>query len=441
MKAWLDRFFQIEQSGSTFRREWIGGLTTFAAMAYILAVNPLILADAGMPRDALITVTALAAAFGCFLMAGIAKYPIALAPGMGTNAYFAYVICIGMQVPWQAALGITLWNGVIFLILSVTGLREKLAAALPGAIKLGIQAGIGIFIAFIGLTNVGIIIGDSATLVTIGNLASPASILVVLGLVLIVVLSARRVPGAILISIFAISVIGLIIFDGGERITALPSGIVSLPAGVGEVFLQVDWLYPFREFSGEVLTILITLLILDLFDSLGTLVGLARRAGFMDEKGNMPRMGRALSADATATIGGALLGTSTTTSYVESAAGIEAGARTGLASVYTGLLFLLALIFTPLLQVIPAVATTPALVMVGLLMMQGLRDLDFSDLSESAPALLTMLMIPLTFSITEGIGLGLIVYTALQVALGRWRSVPILTYFIAVGFAVYFAFI
>ena len=427
----LERLFKLSSHGTTVRTEILAGLTTFAAMGYILAVNPNILADAGMPKEALITVTALAAAIGCVLMALSTNYPIALAPGMGTNAYFAYVICIGMGVPWQAALSLTFWNGLIFLLMSVSGLRTKIAEALPHGVKIGIQTGIGFFIAFIGLQNVDLVIGDSATLVTIGNLTSPSSILVLLGVVLIGVLTVRKFPGAILATVVLISILGLFFVDGaGEKLTTAPASVFSLPPGIGEVFLQLDLFYPFTHFGRETITVLLTLLMLDLFDSLGTLIGLARRAGLIDAAGKMPKMGRALSADAIATSTGALFGTSTTTSYVESAAGVEAGGRTGLTALVVGACFLLALFVAPLITAVPAVATTPALVVVGIFMARGLQDLRFDDLPELASAVLTMLMIPLTFSITEGIGLGLLVWTAMMLLTGRRKEVPLLSYFI-----------
>ncbi len=285
----------------------------------------------------------MAAALGCFLMAWMTNFPIALAPGMGTNSYFAFVICLGMGLPWQSALSLTFWNGVVFFLLSVTGLRRRIAESLPNGLKVGIQVGIGFFIAFIGLKNVG---------------------------------------------------------------SALP--------------------------------VILTLLVLDLFDSIGTLVGLARRAKLMDEKGKMPKMGQALTADSIATMGGALLGTSTTTSYIESSAGIESGGKTGLTAVITGVCFLLALIFTPILTAIPKEATAPALIMVGVFMAQGLKELDFGDLSEVTPAFLTMLMIPLTFSITEGIGIGLVAFVAIMLLQGRFREVPLFSYLVAVLFLVYY---
>jgi len=439
MTALLERLFKLSAHGVTIRGEMVAGLTTFAAMAYILAVNPSILELAGMDRTGLVTVTALAAALGCFMMAALTNYPIALAPGMGTNAYFTFVICLGMQVPWQAALALTFWNGVVFLFLSVTGFRRQLAESLPDGVKIGIQVGIGFFIAFIGLKNVGIVVNNEATLVQIGEIASPGALLVLGGVVLMTWLTLKKVPGAILIAVATIALIGLVIPVGEGRITPLPAGIVSLPAPISETFFALDWLYPFTHWQ-TALPILLTLLILDLFDSVGTLVGVSRRAGLLDANGKMPKMGRALTADAFATMGGAALGTSTTTSYIESAAGIEAGGRTGLTSVVVGLCFLLALLFTPLLVAIPAVATAPALVMVGVFMAQGLKALRFDDLAEVTPAFLTMLMIPLTFSITEGIGLGILSYAAIQLLRGRWKDVPWLTWFIAVLFILHYIF-
>ncbi|MFP4281340.1 MAG: NCS2 family permease [Opitutales bacterium] len=435
----LERLFKLSDHRTTVRGEVIAGLTTFAAMAYILAVNPNILAAAGMPKEALITVTALAAAVGCLLIALATNYPIALAPGMGTNAYFAFVIVLGMGVPWQSALALTFWNGVIFLLLSVTGLRSKIADSLPSGVKIGIQAGIGFFIAFIGLQNVNIVVGDDATLVSVGDLASPSSALVLFGIVLIAVLTVRKFPAAILVTILGITAVGMFLpAEGGGTITQRPSALFGLPAGIGEVFGQLDLWYPFTHFNAQTFTVLLTLLMLDLFDSLGTLIGLARRAGLIDENGKMPLMGRALAADAVATSAGAVLGTSTTTSYVESAAGVEAGGRTGLTSVVVAGCFLLSLFLAPIITAVPAVATTPALVMVGIFMAQGLRDLKFDDLPETAAAVLTMLMIPLTFSITEGIGLGMVVWALVMALTGRLKEVPWLTWLVTALFVLYF---
>ena len=434
----LEKIFGLKAAQTTVKSELIAGVTTFAAMAYILAVNPAILSNAGMPVPALITVTAVAAALGCFLMAAFTNYPIAQAPGMGTNSYFAFVICIGSGLPWQTALALTFWNGIIFLILSVTGLRSKLAESLPNGVKIGIQCGIGFFIAFIGLKSVGIVIAHEATLVSIGDLKAPASLMVVGGLALMTFLTIKKINGALLITILGLTLIGLIIPSEGAMVTSIPEGIVSLPSGISETFLKLDILYPITHFP-EIADVLITLLLLDLFDSIGTLVGLSRRAGLVKMDGTMPKMGKALTADAVATVSGSLLGTSTTTSYIESAAGIESGGRTGLTSVVTGLCFLVALIFTPIILVVPAAATAPALVMVGAFMAQGLRDLKFDDLSEIVPAFITMLMIPLTFSITEGIGLGLTLYSLILVLSGRAKEAPVLSYIISAVFIIYYA--
>jgi AGZA family xanthine/uracil permease-like MFS transporter len=434
---WIDQLFNISPQGSTIRTEILAGMTTFAAMAYILVVNPSVLSEAGMPREAVITVTAIAAALGCFLMAWMTNYPIALAPGMGTNSYFAYVICLGMGVKWEAALAMVFWNGLVFLILSITGLRKKIAESLPNGLKVGIQVGIGFFIAFIGLKNVGIVVNHDATLVTVGSLKSPSSILVIVGIILMTVLSIKKFPGAILLSILGITALGFFITSGGSVITSPPAGIISLPAGIGETFMKLDIWYPFIYWKAA-LPVVLTLLILDLFDSIGTLVGLSRRAKLVDENGNMPNMGKALTADSIATMGGALLGTSTTTSYIESAVGIESGGKTGLTAVVCGICFLLALIFTPILTIIPAVATAPALVMVGVFMAQGMKELNFDDLVEVAPAFLTMLLIPLTFSITEGIGIGLVVFVAVMILLNRMKEVPVFSYMVAALFLVYY---
>ena len=433
-----EKILGLKSAQATVKSELIAGVTTFAAMSYILAVNPAILSNAGMPVPALITVTAIAAALGCFLMAVLTNYPIAQAPGMGTNSYFAFVICIGSGLPWQTALALTFWNGIIFLILSVTGLRSKLAESLPNGVKIGIQCGIGFFIAFIGLKSVGIVIDHEATLVSIGDLKAPASLMFVGGLALMTFLTIKKVSGALLITILGLTLIGLIIPSEGAMVTSIPDGIVSLPSGISETFLKLDILYPITHFP-EIADVLITLLLLDLFDSIGTLVGLSRRAGLVKKDGTMPNMGKALTADAVATVSGSLLGTSTTTSYIESAAGIESGGRTGLTSVVTGLCFLVALIFTPIILVVPAAATAPALVMVGAFMAQGLRELRFDDLSEIVPAFITMLMIPLTFSITEGIGLGLTLYSLILALSGRAKEAPILSYIISAVFIVYYA--
>lgn len=434
------RFFKLQEAGTTPGRECLAGLTTFAAMAYIIVVNPSVLhagGATGMDLAGLISVTALAAALGCFLMAALTNYPIAQAPGMGLNSYFASVVVVGMGVPWEGALAMVFWNGIIFFLLSISGVRAAIIRALPKALQIGVQCGIGFFIAFIGLKNAGIIIESPYTLVKEGNLLQPGPLMALGGLLLMTVLTVRKVPGAIIGTIILLAALGLLIPSGNGTITAEPDGFFGLPAGIGQTFLALDWLYPFKHWQ-TALPVISTLLILDLFDSLGTLIALGRQSGLMDDKGDMPKLNRALTADALATVGGSLLGTSTTTAYIESATGIEAGGRTGLTSVVVGCCFLLALFLTPVLTVIPAAATAPALIMVGLFMAQGLRHLNYSDLMEVAPAILTALLIPLSFSITHGIMAGLIFYCSLMLLTGRAREVSLGAWIIAavfVGFA------
>lgn len=414
----------------------MAGLTTFAAMSYIIVVNPIILhADGktGLELAGMITVTALAAALGCFLMAALTNYPIGQAPGMGLNSYFASIVVIEMGVPWQGALAMVFWNGVVFFLLSVTGIRGAIVKALPGCLQIGIQCGIGFFIAFIGLKNAGIIVGSPYTLVTEGNVLTAGPLMAFVGVLLMTVLTVRRIPGAIIGTILLLALVGLFIPQGDGTMTHHPSGVVSLPSGIGQTFFALDWLYPFKNWQ-TALPVIATLLILDLFDSLGTLIALGRQSGLMNARGEMPKLNRALTADALATIGGSLFGTSTTTAYIESATGIEAGGRTGLTAVVVGLCFLLALFFTPILTIIPAAATAPALIMVGLFMAQGLKHLNYADLLEVAPAILTALLIPLSFSITHGIMAGLLVYCALMVLCHRAREVSIGAWIIAACF-------
>ncbi len=439
----LEKWFKLSAQGTTPRREVVAGLTTFAAMAYILTVNPAILSATGMEPAGLVTVTALAAALGTLFMALLTNYPIALAPGMGLNAFFAYTVVLGMGVPWEAALGLVFWNGVLFLGLSVTGVRGMIAEAIPDNLKIGVQAGIGLFIAFIGLKNSGIIVANPATFVTLGDLSQPQPLLALLGLVVAVGLVFWRVPGAILLAILGITVIGFFVPTGTSEtgqatfLTARPEALISPPAGIGQTFFALDLLYPFKNF-GQAWAIILALLFVDMFDTIGTLLGVSRRAGLTDAEGRLPRIGRALSADAAATIAGASLGTSTTTAYIESATGVQAGGRTGLTGVVVAGCFLLALIFTPLILIVPTVATAPALIMVGIFMTQGLKHLDFDDLLLVAPAFVTMLTMPLAFSISEGIGLGFITHVGLQLVAGRARRVSWLTYLLAALFLAHY---
>lgn len=434
----IEKLFRLRENQTTIRREIIAGLTTFAAMSYILVVNPGILSATGLDFQGLITVTALAAAFGSLAMALLTNYPIALAPGMGLNAYFTYTVVLTQGIPVEAALGLVFWNGILFLGLSLTGVRARIANAIPTSLRIGVQCGIGLFIAFIGLQNAGLVIDHPVTLVTLGDLSNPGPLLALAGLLLMVFLVYREVPGAIVLGILALTFVGLLLPTvGGGSITPAPRGLVSAPRGIEETFLKLDLLYLFKYFN-EVWPILLALLFVDLFDTIGTLIGVSRRANLLDREDNLPKMSRALTADAAATTLGALLGTSTTTSYVESAAGVEAGGRTGLTSVTVAICFLLALIFTPLLTIIPPEATAPALILVGIFMVHGMSRLDFDDLTEVAPAFVTMLAMPLTYSISEGIGLGFITYVVVKGTTKRSSEVSLLTAILALVFLLHY---
>jgi Permeases len=434
----LERLFRLKENGTTPGREVVAGLTTFAAMAYILAVNPGILSKAGMPQAALVTATAVGAAMATILMASLTNFPLACAPGMGINAFFAFTICLGMGIPWQSALGLVFINGCIFLILSVTGVRERILRALPFALKVAISAGIGLFIAFIGLQNGGLIVASPATMVTLGDLSSPPVALFGAGILLTCVLVARGIPGAIILSMAVISLIGLVVPDGkGGTVTHLPDAPVSAPASLEPLLFQLNFDFVLQN-PLRALPVILTLLLVDMFDNIGTLIGVTRRAGLMDAQGNVPKIGRALVADSTAAILSSLIGTSTVVSYIESAAGVQAGGRTGLTALTTAVCFLLALVFTPLILMVPPVAVAPALVVVGIVMFEGVLDLDFRRFEIAAPAILTILAMPLTFSISTGIGLGLIVLSVLALGTGHRREVTGLTYGLAAVFLLHF---
>jgi len=429
----LQRLFQLDRNRTTPAREFQAGLTTFAAMAYILAVNPAILANTGMDKGALVTVTALTAALSTAIMALLTNYPIALAPGMGINAFFTFTIVLGKGLPWSEALGMVFVNGLIFLALSLTGIREKIIAAIPHALKIAVTCGIGLFIAFIGLKNGGVIVANPATFVSAGDFASGPVALCLAGVFLTIILVARGVPGAIVISIAVITLIGVFVpAAGGTKVTQLPSALIAAPHSPAPVFFKLtfNFLTSWTAFT-VALPLILTLLLVDMFDNIGTLIGVTKRAGLLAADGTLPKAGRALLADSLATIASALFGTSTVVSYIESASGVEAGGRTGLTSLTTAGFFLLALFFTPLILIVPAAATAPALVVVGIFMMQSVIEIDMTDFKIAAPAVLTIFAIPLTFSIAEGIGLGLIAAAILAIGLGKARMLTTLGYFIA----------
>ncbi len=433
----IDKLFRLSEHKTTVKTEILAGLTTFAAMSYILAVNPAILSDTGLDFQGLITVTALAAAIGSLIMALLTNYPIALAPGMGLNAYFTYNVVLSEGIPVQAALGLVFWNGVLFLLLSVTGVRTKIAHAIPQSLRIGVQCGIGLFIAFIGLRNGGMIINDDATLVRLGDLSNGGTLLCLFGILLMVFLVYRQVPGAIFVGIIILTAVGLFVPKGDSTVSRFPDGIVSMPAGIQETFLQFDLGFLFQHFL-EVYPIILALLFVDLFDTIGTLIGVSRRAKLLDENQNLPKMGRALSSDAAATTIGAMLGTSTVTSYVESAAGVESGGKTGLTAVTVAVCFLLALVFSPLITIIPFEATAPALILVGIFMINGISNLDFDDITELAPAFITMVAMPLTYSISEGIALGFITYVGVKLLTGKHKDISLLTGILSLVFLAHY---
>ena len=437
MTTLLNRVYKLDQNGTTIGREIQAGFTTFAAMAYILAVNPSILSAAGMPVPALITVTALTAAISTLLMGFLSNYPLALAPGMGINAYFAFTVCLGLGVSWQSALGLVFVNGCIFLALSVTGIREKIIDAIPHQLKLAITCGIGLFIAFIGLKNGGIVVSSPATFVTHGDFGTPGVLLCFGGILLTSILVARKIPGAIIISILTVTAVGLFVSDGkGGHVTTMPHSLLSPPASPAPTMFQLNFDLLLHDF-GKALPIILTLLLVDMFDNIGTLIGVTKRAGLLDASGKLPKAGRALVADSVAAIISSLLGTSTVVSYIESASGVEAGGRTGLTGATTAILFLLALFLTPVILAIPAAATAPALVIVGVFMFQSVTELKLDDFTEAAPIFLIIAGIPLSFSIAEGIGLGLIAYAVLHLVTGKANKASLLTYILALIFSLH----
>jgi AGZA family xanthine/uracil permease-like MFS transporter len=426
----LERTFELEKHATTVRTELLAGLTTFMTMAYIIFVNPTILADAGMDKGAVFVATCLAAAFGSAFMGLYANYPVALAPGMGLNAYFTYGVVKGMGHAWETALGAVFLSGVLFLIVSLTPIREWVINSIPKSLKLSIAAGIGLFLAIIGLQSAGIVKAHPATLVTLGDLRSPTVVLAVLGFVVMAALDTRRVPGSILIGILAAAIAGA--FLGLSTF----SGIVSLPPSLAPVLLKLDLV---KALEIGLIAIVFTFFFVDVFDNTGTLIGVAHKAGLVNPDGTLPRVKRALTVDSTAAMVGAGLGTSTTTSYIESAAGVNAGGRTGLVAVTVAVLFLAALFFAPLAGAIPAFATAPALVYVACLMMSAVTEIDFSDPSEFVPAVVVIVTMPLTFSIAHGIAFGFITYVGIKLLAGRLRDISLAVAVLAALFVVKFA--
>ncbi|UTR13656.1 NCS2 family permease [Salipaludibacillus sp. LMS25] len=435
----MDRYFRFDELGTNYRREIMGGLTTFLAMAYILFVNPSILSSAGMDEGAVYVATALAAAIGTIIMGVLARYPIALAPGMGLNAFFTYTVVIGMGIPWETALLGVFISGLVFILITVVGIREIVINAIPAELKYAAGAGIGLFIAFIGLKNAGIVVRSEATLVELGHLGAPATLLAIFGIVATVIFITLGIKGGIFYGMILTAVVGMIFGT-----VPLPDQIIGSIPSISPTLFAV--FAPFGEMAfGEVFTlqlfiVILTFLFVDFFDTAGTLYAVANQAGFVKDN-KLPRAQRALIADSSATSIGALLGTSTTTAYIESSSGIAAGARSGFASVVTGLLFIVALFFSPLLVVVTNSVTAPALIIVGVLMAGALADIDWRRFEIAVPSFFTVLAMPLTYSIATGIALGFIMYPITMVCKGRAKDVHPIMYALFVIFILYFIFL
>lgn len=428
----FEKYFQLKQNGTTVKTEVIAGITTFLTMAYILAVNPNILSATGMDINALFTTTAIAAIVGTLVMALWAKLPFALAPGMGLNAFFAFSVVLGMGHSWQFALTAVLIEGLIFILLTVFNIREAIVDAIPRSLKTAISAGIGLFIAFIGLQNAGIIVNNDATLVSLGEITQGTGLLAMLGILITGALLILKVKGALLIGILATAVIGIPL-----GITQV-QGLVSTPPSIEPIFFKFEFA---QILSWDMLIVVFTFLFVDIFDTLGTLVGVSGKAGMLDKEGRIPNAKKAFMADAIGTTVGSMIGTSTVTTYVESASGVSEGGRTGLTALVTAGCFFLALFFSPLFLSIPGAATAPALVLVGLFMLSPIKELDLTDYSEAIPAFICIIAMPLAYSIAEGITLGLLSYVIINLLSGKWKKLSIGMYILAILFILKYLFI
>ena len=422
MRSALERYFEFARLETNWRTEILAGLTTFVTMAYIIFVNPSILSETGMPFAAVTAATCLAAALGCFLMGALARYPVALAPGMGLNAYFTFAVVKGMDVPWPAALGAVFISGILFLILTAAGVRQMIVEAIPRELYAAVAVGIGLFIAFIGFRNAGIVVADPATLVGLGNLRAPGTVLALFGLLLTGALMIWRVKGAMLLGVVGTTLVGML--TGVVKWAPQPHSVTAISA----TFLKLDVSAALKL---GLLEIIFVFLFVDLFDNIGTLVAVGKRAKLFDDDGKIPRLNAILTSDALATTAGSLLGTSTVVSYIESAAGVVAGGRSGVTAIVTGLLFVVALFVAPVAGVIPVQATAPALILVGALMLAPAGEIKWSDPLQAIPAFLTMTAIPLTFSIANGLAFGFVSSTILKLAAGKGRSVHWLVYVLA----------
>ena len=429
----LNKLFGFDSSKHNIRTEIVAGITTFLTMSYILAVNPSMFGLLeGMPAGAVFTTTALAAIIGTLAMAFLAKLPFGLAPGMGLNAFFVFTVCMGMGYSWQFALTAVFIEGILFIIMTITNIREAIVNAIPKNLRYAIGGGIGLFIAFIGMQNAGIIVNDDATLIALGDITSGTALLALIGLIITGVLYALNVKGAMLIGILVTTVVGI-----PMGITEF-KGVVSAPDSIAPIFCKFEW---HNIFTLDMLVVVFTFLFIDLFDTVGTLIGVSTKAKMVDDKGNIPGLKKAFMADAIATTAGAMLGTSTTTTYVESAAGVAQGGRTGLTAFSIACCFAIALFFSPLFLSVPGAATAPVLILVGMLMMEPVRNIDFDDATEAIPSFITLIMMPLAYSISAGIMLGMISYVIINMCCGKFKKLTPAMYILAVLFILKYIFI
>ena len=429
----LTKLFGFDPKKTTIRTEILAGITTFLTMSYILAVNPAMFSELpGMPAGSVFTSTALAAIIGCVVMAVWGKLPFGLAPGMGLNAFFVYTVCMAMGYTWQFALTAVFIEGLIFIVMTITNIREAIVNAIPLNLRYAIGCGIGLFIAFIGLKNGQVIVNNESTLIQLGDVTSGSALLTIIGILITGLLYAKKVPGAMLLGILLTTFIGI-----PFGITKL-NGVISLPDSIAPIFMQFEWS---NVLSLDMLAIVFTFLFIDLFDTMGTLIGVSTRANMVDSEGRIPRLKQAFMADAIATTAGAMLGTSTTTTYVESAAGVSQGGRSGLTAFVVGCCFAVTLIFSPLFLAIPGEATAPVLFLVGLLMIEPIRNIDFSDYTESIPAFICIITMPLAYSISDGILLGMISYVVLNAISGKFKKITPTMYILALLFVLKYIFI
>jgi len=428
----FEKYFQIKENGSTMKTEILAGITTFLTMAYILAVNPNILSVTGMDKGALFTATAVASIVGTLAMSILAKLPFAQAPGMGMNAFFAFTVCLGMGYSWQFALTAILCEGLIFLVMNILNIRAAIVNAIPTTLKNAISVGIGLFIAFIGLQGSGIVVKNDATMVALGNITTGTALLALIGLVITSVLLIKKIKGALLLGILATTIVGI-----PMGITSF-TGIIDSPPNPAPLFFKFDFS---QIFSWNMLMVVFTFLFVDVFDTVGTLIGVCSKANMLDADGQIPNVKKAFYADAIGTLSGAVFGTSAVTTYVESASGVSEGGRTGMTSLVTAGCFALALLFAPLFLSIPSAATAPILILVGLMMLDPIKDIDLSDYSESIPAFICIIAMPLMYSIAQGISLGLLAFVLLNMISGNFKKVSIAMYILAILFALNYIFI